>query len=1134
MRCNPTWSRRARGFAGAAFVIAAFAGSREAWAIKAPAGATADASRFGLNQFQSPARRSSSVKARAAFAAFNKSHGGGWKIRFDPVTGAASALVGGQGGLARPGKREDAARSFLAEQSNLLDIDPAALSVEKVLSGKEHGHVLFRQTYRGLPVEFSRVKVHFDGRGAVAGLYSGFKPGLSLDVTPSLTAAQAAAAVRRDSGVAPSSRGALVILMDPRTAQARLAWKFTARSKQALWRYYIDAKTGEVVFRYNDLRYVCASQGTISGQVFDLDPTQTPASVRPFNHERVYVVDASTFAETYNDSSGGNGQGFFCSSQSGAMFTQLQGPFVNVSNFQGPSAHYDNNGGQWQTVATPVSSPHPYPLNARLTSAVNVSDPYGATVVKVLPVFTKFTVGAVGSGNGQESNDITIDDSVSILDSFGNPVGAFIGSLGAFNGTAVAGASYSLRLKSTGAGTGQQYGYDVSVSSYLVLPSPSTVGNNLLTWTTDYTFPFPRVGTRLHSEMSLFYHLNLMHDFFKDGVVYDPLAPPVPPDGLTPLYPGVDASGAADIDSAPVNALVLVGPNMAGPFYNPDDDNFVFGDGLDASPNDMQADDATASHHEYTHYVVQKIWNIQNFGQAGAISEGNADYFSATSLNDSAIGSYFNGGTPLRDIDCQKPGVTCAVLCPTTSITSNCNANWHGEIHADAIFFSQARWDIRRDQIARLGAADGQACADGLMFQALTYFPESFQEYMDAMLNLDALGAVTACGGAGVANSSIINNFSLHGLPFGAGNSGFESALDVSTMSSTAGTIYPAGAENFYTFAAGPGPIQIAMTLPPHRQPSDGYFMGYYLTLFSRNHEVVATAQPQLGTCDAADCESLEQNVVLTYTNPSGGGGQFYLMVSAEYTADGSNSGANSLLPYTLDFSYAKTGALTGGVAIHSFDNDIISFSVNVTTLGVAHTPNFTFAYAQLRDHNQKPLDETRTDIPGGYLTVVYSSASGAVIAGQLQLQQALGPGHNLQGFSARYPAEGAVYLEVFGLNPYNVSLSTVSLGLSPPINLTANATALTAYNNIFNPALGQKATIRYELLTAGHVTLKLYTLNGNLVATLLDADEPAGKGNSVDWDGSNRAGVRVASGIYLLHMRAPGISKTQKIVVVK
>jgi hypothetical protein len=37
-----------------------------------------------------------------------------------------------------------------------------------------------------------------------------------------------------------------------------------------------------------------------------------------------------------------------------------------------------------------------------------------------------------------------------------------------------------------------------------------------------------------------------------------------------------------------------------------------------------------------------------------------------------------------------------------------------------------------------------------------------------------------------------------------------------------------------------------------------------------------------------------------------------------------------------------------------------------------------------------------------------------------------------------------------------------------------------------------------------------------------------------VDWFGRNLSGNRVASGVYLLHMVAPGISKTQKIVVVK
>jgi flagellar hook assembly protein FlgD len=113
------------------------------------------------------------------------------------------------------------------------------------------------------------------------------------------------------------------------------------------------------------------------------------------------------------------------------------------------------------------------------------------------------------------------------------------------------------------------------------------------------------------------------------------------------------------------------------------------------------------------------------------------------------------------------------------------------------------------------------------------------------------------------------------------------------------------------------------------------------------------------------------------------------------------------------------------------------------------------------------------------------------------------------------------------------VSGSTISLGLSQALNLSTNRSHLSAWNNVFNPLKGQKATIKYEIQSAGHVTIKLYTLSGTLISTLLDGDFSAGKG-SVDWDGRNLISNTVASGIYLVHMKGPGISKTQKIAVVK
>ena len=98
---------------------------------------------------------------------------------------------------------------------------------------------------------------------------------------------------------------------------------------------------------------------------------------------------------------------------------------------------------------------------------------------------------------------------------------------------------------------------------------------------------------------------------------------------------------------------------------------------------------------------------------------------------------------------------------------------------------------------------------------------------------------------------------------------------------------------------------------------------------------------------------------------------------------------------------------------------------------------------------------------------------------------------------------------------------------------MTATTAELTAYNNVFNPARGQKTTIKYATTTPGHVIIKLFTVTGTYVTTLLDADMPAGRGN-VDWDGHNVTGSIVASGIYLLNIDAPGIHKIQKIAIIK
>jgi hypothetical protein len=53
-------------------------------------------------------------------------------------------------------------------------------------------------------------------------------------------------------------------------------------------------------------------------------------------------------------------------------------------------------------------------------------------------------------------------------------------------------------------------------------------------------------------------------------------------------------------------------------------------------------------------------------------------------------------------------------------------------------------------------------------------------------------------------------------------------------------------------------------------------------------------------------------------------------------------------------------------------------------------------------------------------------------------------------------------------------------------------------------------------------VKIKIFTLSGHLVRTL-DKDDPT---TVIDWDLRNRAGVPVASGVYIFHIDAPGIGE--------
>ena len=99
------------------------------------------------------------------------------------------------------------------------------------------------------------------------------------------------------------------------------------------------------------------------------------------------------------------------------------------------------------------------------------------------------------------------------------------------------------------------------------------------------------------------------------------------------------------------------------------------------------------------------------------------------------------------------------------------------------------------------------------------------------------------------------------------------------------------------------------------------------------------------------------------------------------------------------------------------------------------------------------------------------------------------------------------------------------------------SAAALTQYEtalrgNYPNP-FEKQTTLEYTLRREREVTMQVYNVLGQRVETLVDSRTSAGL-HTVTWDGTNRYGDRVGSGVYFVRMEAGSVTETQKVVLVR
>ena len=113
---------------------------------------------------------------------------------------------------------------------------------------------------------------------------------------------------------------------------------------------------------------------------------------------------------------------------------------------------------------------------------------------------------------------------------------------------------------------------------------------------------------------------------------------------------------------------------------------------------------------------------------------------------------------------------------------------------------------------------------------------------------------------------------------------------------------------------------------------------------------------------------------------------------------------------------------------------------------------------------------------------------------------------------------------------PASFTVNDVGTGIEAPGALT-NA-LYQNHPNPFNPT----TTIRYSIKERGRVTLMIYNAAGQRVKTLADEIQtPTAGGYTSVWNGTNDAGERVASGVYLYKLTtADGYQAVKKLVLLK
>jgi FlgD Ig-like domain len=231
--------------------------------------------------------------------------------------------------------------------------------------------------------------------------------------------------------------------------------------------------------------------------------------------------------------------------------------------------------------------------------------------------------------------------------------------------------------------------------------------------------------------------------------------------------------------------------------------------------------------------------------------------------------------------------------------------------------------------------------------------------------------------------------------------------------------------------------------------------------------------------------------------------------------------------PFGSTSEFSRCGEVTLGIVWERFDpgnlpyigDGLWSASIPLATTTPADAYDIT---ASLQS------EDDRLDVVASETTYKVSPFTGIAVPTDsflLELSDMGASGEYVASLLINYRVDGSEYEEVM---PVLLAVGGVPAVIDTPVRKTADL-EMVAYPNPANPF----TNIAFELPATARVQLRMFDASGALVKELADEALPAGR-HSIRWDGLNRQGRMVPTGVYYYQLIAGKTTSVGKVMILK